>query len=371
MAVSDLTGYTWVGNNSLNLSNGNYALEFTSNGIPFTFLIIVGDSSIPSPYGLGVTYQGNVYTERAYSNNGNQYVWVSEAYKTIEITGGTSVTNSTLIAWLEANGTLTPPVVTAGSISIGSSPLQKCYVGNNEAQKIYIGDKLVYEKQAPAPVMPAKGDIINIDMTGSGTPQQYRVLKINDSVAEVLSMNAPSTQKFASSGQTYENSILDTYLNTTWYNTLSSTAKAAIIDKTFRQDSWYFGTQGNPVYQGIRGGTGYQISLDNASYGNEIIRHCYVLSVQDVLDYLEVTPQMTQADTTLADVNVWTMFWNSTTSHSGNLWLRSARTTSNNNSAFYVTGNNGNLSFSSTDYTGGVVRPAFQIDLSKIDYTIS
>ena len=32
-----------------------------------------------------------------------------------------------------------------GSIQIGSTSLVKCYVGNNEVQKIYVGDKLVYE----------------------------------------------------------------------------------------------------------------------------------------------------------------------------------------------------------------------------------
>lgn len=37
--------------------------------------------------------------------------------------------------------------------------------------------------------MPVKGDIINIDMTGSGIPQQYRVLKINGNIAELFSMS--------------------------------------------------------------------------------------------------------------------------------------------------------------------------------------
>ena len=214
-----------------------------------------------------------------------------------------------------------------------------------------------------------KGEIINIDMTGSGTPQQYRVLKVNGSIAEVIAMtNASDSQQFAASGQTYENGVLDTYLNSTWYNTLSATAKAAIVDKTIRQDSWYWGTQGNPDYQGkYSGDTAYQLSLGNASFGNEITRHAYAISVQDVLDYLEVTPQMTQADTTLTYDNVWTMFWNSTTTHSGNMWLRSAFA-SDASGAFIVYGSYGRLY---SGYAGGsyAVRPALTIDLSKIEWT--
>lgn len=74
----------------------------------------------------------------------------------------------------------------------------------------------------------------------AGTNNQYRVLNISGTVAEVVAMFDISTsQKFSSSSQTYSGSLLDTALNTTWYNTLSTTAKAAIVDKTFKQDSWY------------------------------------------------------------------------------------------------------------------------------------
>lgn len=210
-----------------------------------------------------------------------------------------------------------------------------------------------------------KGQIITMNL--DGTDKQYRVLKVSNTIAEVLSMSDASTQQFASSGQTYENGVLDTYLNSTWYNTLSATAKAAIVDKIFRQDSWYWNTSGNPVYQGkYSGNTAYQLSLGNASFGNEITRHAYAISVQDVIDYLEVTPQMTQADTTLTYDNVWTMFWNSTTTHSGNIWLRSAYASSAS-CAFFVGGFRGYLNDSFADY-GFAVRPALTIDLSKIEW---
>lgn len=224
--------------------------------------------------------------------------------------------------------------------------------------------------------MPTKGDLILLDMTDSGTPQEYRVLKnVSGAVYEVLSMtNSTDSQQFTSSGQTYENSDLDTHLNTTWYNGLSSTAKSAIVDKTFTQDSWYKNTSGNPDYEGyyVSWGTTYQyqVSLANASFGNEITRHCYVLSVQDIIDYLEVTPQMTTANTTLTSANIWTMFYNQDTRPSPDYyhWLRSAYPSSAYR-VFYVVGNMGYLDYDAA-YNSISVRPAFQIDLSKISFTI-
>lgn len=215
---------------------------------------------------------------------------------------------------------------------------------------------------------PAKGDIINIDMDGDGTDEQYLVLKANGSVAEVLARVTPSSGssiQFAISGQVYESNALDVYLNTTYYATLSADAKAAIVDKTFRQESWYWGTGGNPNYQGVynTNNTHYNISLGNASFGNEITRHVYALSVQDVIDYLEVTPLMTYDNTSLNMANVREMF--NTTSDT--IWSRSA-CTDVNDSAMSLRGDIGAVG--RTGAGGGErARPAFQIDLSKITWS--
>lgn len=259
------------------------------------------------------------------------------------------------------------------SIKYNTNTPSKINFNSNEIQKINFNGHTLYTAVPPI-IPPVKGDIITIDLLGTGTPQRYRVLKINDNIAEVLSMSNVTTLSFDSGGSnTYEGKTLDTYLNTTWYSTLSNIAKQAIIDKTFRQDSWYYGTQGNPDYQGkyrySNSDRSYQVSLNSASYGNEITRHCYAISVQDVLDYLETTPQMTQADTTLTYDNVWTMFWNSTTTHSGNLWLRSAYA-SNTSNAFRVIGDFGNLSDDTVIDDRRWVRPALTIDLTKIDFNI-
>ena len=219
--------------------------------------------------------------------------------------------------------------------------------------------------------MPVKGDIINIDMTGSGIPQQYRVLKINGNIAELFSMSDATSIEFDSGKQnTYEGKTLDTYLNTTWYNTLSATAKSAIVDKTFMQDSWYNGPNGYPGYLGKdKDNSSYRVRRTNASYGNFIKRHVYAMGIQDISDYLGVTPQMTFSNTTLTCNNLWTMFWNSTTTHSGHIWLRSAYNYNSTGTswAYTVGGYYGNLE----EYSAGAsyaARPAFQIDLSKIEW---
>lgn len=40
-------------------------------------------------------------------NGYSRQFWISDTYKTIQITGGADATNTTLIEWLQANGTLT------------------------------------------------------------------------------------------------------------------------------------------------------------------------------------------------------------------------------------------------------------------------
>lgn len=223
----------------------------------------------------------------------------------------------------------------------------------------------------PDSEMPIKGDLITIEN------KQYRVLKINKTVAEVLAMyDSTTSQKFDTSGNSnvYANSSLDVYLSQTFYNSLSSTMQNAIVAKTFQQDEWSWtsgssGGTGTTIYQGIYSSSGqYRVGLTNASKGASISRKCYVLSVQDVIDYLEVTTSMDIANTTLTPSNIWKMFWNQTTSP-GSIypWLRSA-SADTSNCAFYVYGDIGSLD----DFyvvNSGAVHPALQIDLSKIEFT--
>ena len=217
-------------------------------------------------------------------------------------------------------------------------------------------------------VMPIKGDLITIES------KQYRVLKTNGSVAEVLAMyNSATSQAFDTAGNSnvYANSSLDVYLSQTFYNSLSTTMQNAIVAKTFQQDFWKLdgGTSAIANYEGTYQTTNnYTLSLMSTTFGTSISRKCYTLSCQDVIDYLEVTTSMGSADTTLTSENVWRMFWNQTTSPGSTYpWLRSAAS-DRSSLAFSVNCSTGRLNRSAV-HSAYAVRPAFQIDLSKIEWT--
>lgn len=214
--------------------------------------------------------------------------------------------------------------------------------------------------------MPVKGDLITIES------KQYRVLKTSGSVAEVLSMyDAKKSQRFALSENVYSNSDLDNYISNEFYNSLSTDLKNAIVIKNFRQDSWYTGNKDGAIakYNGSYNTTNnYTLSLISTTFGDSISRNCYALSCQDVIDYLEVTTSMSSSNTTLTSENVWKMFWNQTTAPDNySVWLRSAYS-GYYDSAIYVDSGNGKLD-RYTVATTRAVRPAFQIDLSKIEWT--
>lgn len=152
------------------------------------------------------------------------------------------------------------------------------------------------------PPAPTKGDLINIDLDGNGD-KTYRVLTMNDNVAKLLGMSNISTSQAWSALDTlftttiggqlvskYQGSDLDTYLNTTWYNTLSVDAKAAIVPQTVMQDSWTASANFTPV----------------KCVGTETVgeRNAYALSIQDIVDYLGVEASY------ITRAAIWKMFWN-------------------------------------------------------------
>lgn len=199
-------------------------------------------------------------------------------------------------------------------------------------------------------------------------------MKTNGSVAEVLAMyDASSFQEFdthSSYNNIYAGNDIDTYCNNTFYSGLSSVMKSAIVDKTFTQDSWSWSTS-IPTYSYYTGKYGsdiYYLTLANSTFGESITRHCYCISVQDVLDYLDATTSMGVSDTTMTDTNIFLMFLNKTTPQSSaSPWLRSSFY-ENDLFAFCVNFFYGYLGTNRAS-NGGLVRPAFQIDLSKIEWT--
>lgn len=292
----------------------------------------------------------------------DEYI-IPSGTKDITVNGTTDVTSFASVNVAVPSPDLSDATATAGKILLGFT----AYTG---AGKI-TGTIPTYDGSLrPNSVMPVKGDLITIES------KQYRVLKINKTTAEVLAMyNSATSQAFDTSGNSnvYTNSSLDVYLSQTFYNSLSTTMQNAIVTKTFTQDEWSWisgssGGTGTAIYQGIYGSSSqYRVGLTNAAKGASISRKCYVLSVQDIIDYLEVTTSMDIASTTLTASNIWLMIWNRTSSISEYPWLRSANSDCSN-LAFNVLGDFGSLYNRYVDYANAV-RPAFQIDLSKVEFT--
>ena len=231
---------------------------------------------------------------------------------------------------------------------------------------------------------PAKGTIISMDLDGQGA-KQYRVIKSSGEVAQVMAMydtltsswNA-DTSKTTTMGsltvQKYEGSTLDTYLNTTWYNTLTSATKAAIVPENVVCDTWYMDSTGDPDYTGtygksVPGTTDYTISKYAGGTLNIGERNVFALGVQDVIDYLN--DSSVQVDTTaiLRNVNIWKMFWNDEVSHSDKYpWLRSSNADPFNR-AWRVSGGYGSLAYDVAN-NSRVVRPALNLNLNQVEFTV-
>lgn len=142
MAITNLTGCTWVANPSLSITEAKtYNITFTNNGTTYSQLRYSSDGQ-----GLHLFYDST----EAYGYFNGSTSWRADSYKTIEITGGADVTNAALIAWLEANGTLTrgsdEPTV-ENKIFVGGLNIAKMFVGNTEVNSVSIGDITIYTKK--------------------------------------------------------------------------------------------------------------------------------------------------------------------------------------------------------------------------------
>lgn len=218
---------------------------------------------------------------------------------------------------------------------------------------------------APPLVMPVKGDLITMNL--DGTNRLYRVLKIVDkTVVEVLTMwNLGEELRFDQNYNDYKDSGLDTYLNTTWYNSLSSTAKAALVSKNINQYAY----TDNNVYNSNTHASyaDYSTKILNENVGN---RYIYALDVEDIEMYFGGTGGSANDKTpaTFSKTDILQMFWNRTTTISEFVWLRSKKS-DDYDYGWNVKGK-GFVDISNVRAFANA-RGALQIDLSKIGFTIN
>ena len=254
----------------------------------------------------------------------------------------------------------------------------KCLV-NGVAYSIKKGRALIggtgYDITFKSP-MPVKGDLITMNL--DGTERQYRVLSVNGNVCKVLGMwddftgvynSTSTTTTFGSTtAQKYEGSTLDTYLNTTWYNTLSSEAKNAIVPENVVQYCYKYydepNTPNTPTYT-----YQYQYNWSDSKYdnadnvGNVVVgnRNVFALDLKDIFDYFDKV--------CITSDELMTMFWNSTTKVSKYPWLRSSLA-DNSGRAWSVYGSLGGLYDNDVRNSSIVVRPALNLKLNQIEFTI-
>lgn len=221
--------------------------------------------------------------------------------------------------------------------------------------------------------MPKKGQIITIDLGNDN--HEYRVLKVNGRVAECLSMySINDTQPYdynldttifdkKTEGIAYAWSSLDMLLNNTIYNSFSAEAKAAIQPTEIVQMMYMYSDEPNTP-NGITYTYQYNWNHDyeNVTLVDQITvgdRYLYALDIKDIFDYYN--KQVITSD----ELN--TLFYNTAAPVSISTWLRSAYAAFSAR-AWYVIGDSGDLG-SRYAYNEYAARPAFQIDLSKINWS--
>lgn len=186
-------------------------------------------------------------------------------------------------------------------------------------------------------------DMLDIEGT------KYVVLEERENnQALVMTASSIGDKKFQSihraDGQnqnTYEDSEIDNYLENDWYNSLSSTMKAAIQPTSIKQAS--YATYNDPD---SKQETGY-----NGQVYNTIDRHAFLPSVSEIGKAVDLkNPDKLEAF--LNGKDIWTR-----DSFQGDA-----------NTAEYLSPNLGSLSNEYVNFTNGV-RPTFVIDLSQVDYT--
>lgn len=191
----------------------------------------------------------------------------------------------------------------------------------------------------------SKGTTVNI--AGS----EYIIMdELNGDEYLVISKNTIGNRKFQSDNRldeqcrsTYEGSAIDNYLENEWYNCLSSTMKAAIQTVNIKQAS--YATDTNPD---SKQETGY-----NGQVYNTISRQAFLPSVSEIGKAVDLkNPDKVKAF--LNGISIWTR-----DSYQGHA-----------NGAEFLLTSTGHLGAGYVYYTRGV-RPAFVINLSKIENTIT
>lgn len=152
----------------------------------------------------------------------------------------------------------------------------------------------------------------------------------------------PRNRSDGQNRNTYEGSKIDNYLENDWYNSLSSTMKAAIQSTNIKQAS--YATPNDPD---SKQEAGY-----NGQVYNTISRHAFLPSVSEIEKVVDLKNKDKVKEFLYGGNDLWTR-----DSYQGSY-----------SDAECLLSDNGSL-FNGDVFSPYSVRPAFVIDLSKVDYT--
>lgn len=187
------------------------------------------------------------------------------------------------------------------------------------------------------------GDTLDIEGT------KYVVLEQKEnSQALLITANSIGDRAFQSKTRadkqnmsTYEGSEIDNYLENEWYNGLSIKMKASIQTTSIKQAS----------YMTYDDHESMQETGPNGQVYNTISRHVFLPSVNEISKAVELK-NSGEVKAFLNNTSIWTR-----DSYQGFA-----------NFGEILDANEGTLHLATLDLDGGI-RPAFVIDLSKVDYT--
>lgn len=190
------------------------------------------------------------------------------------------------------------------------------------------------------------GDILEIEGTKYiilETQKNNRALVMTVSNAgpssggyRVFSMDSLSSRSDGQNWNTYEGSEIDNYLENEWYNNLSSTMKTAIQPTNIKQTSQY----------------------DNSS---TISRHVFLPSAREVEKIVD-----------LKDEDKSDRFLRENDGYYGEIWIRKKSDGDVGRIDILYSGySNPNIHYGCMSGSTFYVRPAFVIDLSKVDYKVA
>ena len=170
--INDLTNTTWVFNNSIvfNISPQTFYINFTSDNYNYTRLqyfyddedgdmILYLDGSVVYGYGM----------------------WLYNSSKTITITGGTDVSNSTLISFLQTNATMQTPTPTGTELT---HKYWASYIDINLSDNEVINDDNISYKVL---LNTYTNDYNNQTLTGLAFTG--KLTQINDNFSYIISIN--------------------------------------------------------------------------------------------------------------------------------------------------------------------------------------